>query len=86
MVLTDEPLPPPLDLLHLATEGRLDLVWLVAATIGAAYYVAGVVRLARRGSGGPRVAPSPGWPGCCCSWHSPTAGSVRTPATSSVRR
>jgi cytochrome c oxidase assembly factor CtaG/putative copper export protein len=48
-LLTGEPLPPPLDFGHLLTEGRLDLVWLVAAGMAAAYYVAGVVRLTHRG-------------------------------------
>lgn len=52
-LLTGEPLPPPLDAWHLLTQGRLDLVWLIAAGLGATYYVAGVVRLQRRGEAWP---------------------------------
>src|SRR4051812_35399383 len=48
-LLTGYPLPPVPDVAALLTAFRLDLLWLVIAGIAAAYYLAGVVRLARRG-------------------------------------
>ncbi|WP_210508007.1 cytochrome c oxidase assembly protein [Naasia sp. SYSU D00057] len=59
-LLTTYPLPPAPDLGSLLTAFRLDLLWLVVAGIAAAYYVAGVIRLARRGER---------WPGArTASW------------------
>ncbi|WP_210479963.1 cytochrome c oxidase assembly protein [Naasia sp. SYSU D00948] len=59
-VLTGQALPPPLDPAQLLVQARLELVWLVAAGVAAAYYLAGVVRLARRGERWP-VARTASW-------------------------
>lgn len=48
-VLTGEPLPPPFDASRLFTIWSLDPLWTVVCALLAFFYVAGVVRLRRRG-------------------------------------
>lgn len=48
-VLTDEPLPPELTLERWFTVWDVDLLWLTIAAIGVFFYIAGVMRLRRRG-------------------------------------
>ena len=48
-ILTGEPLPPWPDWSRYFTEWNLDLLWLIACGFGIFFYVAGVVRLRRRG-------------------------------------
>jgi putative copper resistance protein D len=48
-LLTGEPLPPAPSALNLLTLWNVDLVWLLVCGFGIAFYVAGVVRLHRRG-------------------------------------
>ena len=48
-ILTGEPLPPWPDTFRVFTEWKPDLLWLVACGFGIFFYVAGVVRLRRRG-------------------------------------
>ncbi|WP_353815324.1 cytochrome c oxidase assembly protein [Agromyces sp. SYSU T00266] len=48
-ILTGEPLPPAPDALRYFTEWSPDLLWLIACGFGIFFYVAGVVRLRRRG-------------------------------------
>ena len=48
-ILTGEPLPPWPDYFRFFTEWKPDLLWLVACGFGIFFYVAGVVRLRRRG-------------------------------------
>ncbi len=48
-ILTGSPLPPPFEPWRLATEWDLNLLWALLAGFGAFFYLAGVVRLHRRG-------------------------------------
>lgn len=48
-VLTDSPLPPPLSFENLFTLWRPELLWLIVCAFGIFFYIAGVVRLRRRG-------------------------------------
>ncbi|MGR0318629.1 cytochrome c oxidase assembly protein [Agromyces sp. ZXT2-3] len=48
-ILTGDPLPPVPDGLRYFTEWSPDLLWLIACGFGIFFYVAGVVRLRRRG-------------------------------------
>lgn len=52
-LLTGEPLPPPPDALRYLTEWSPDLLWLLACGFGIFFYVAGVLRLRRRGDAWP---------------------------------
>ncbi|WP_127794956.1 cytochrome c oxidase assembly protein [Agromyces sp. LHK192] len=52
-ILTGEPLPPVPDFWRYFTEWRPDLIWLLAAGFGIFFYVAGVLRLRRRGDAWP---------------------------------
>nr|WP_233613837.1 cytochrome c oxidase assembly protein [Leucobacter edaphi] len=47
--LTGDPLPAPLTPLSYITEWKFDLAWGLVCAFGAALYLAGVIRLARRG-------------------------------------
>ena len=47
--LTGDPLPPELTPLSYFTEWRFDLAWALVCAFGIALYIAGVIRLARRG-------------------------------------
>ncbi|UNK71016.1 cytochrome c oxidase assembly protein [Microbacterium sp. H1-D42] len=51
--LTDSPLPPELDLQQWLTAFDLDILWIVAVGFGAFLYIAGLVRLRRRGDSWP---------------------------------
>ncbi|WP_026373021.1 bifunctional copper resistance protein CopD/cytochrome c oxidase assembly protein [Agrococcus lahaulensis] len=48
-ILTQQPLPPEFSPIRLLTEWRIDPLWTVICALLAFFYVAGVVRLARRG-------------------------------------
>jgi putative copper resistance protein D len=48
-ILTGSPLPPAFEPWRLATEWDLNLLWALLAGFGAFFYLAGVVRLRRRG-------------------------------------
>lgn len=48
-ILTDEPLPPPLTTDRWFTAWDVDLLWAFAAGFGVFFYLAGVIRLRRRG-------------------------------------
>ena len=48
-ILTGSPLPPPPSAWNYATMWNLDLLWLLVAAFGIAFYVLGVIRLHRRG-------------------------------------
>ena len=48
-ILTGEPLPPWPDYFRFFTEWKPDLLWVVACGFGIFFYIAGVVRLRRRG-------------------------------------
>ncbi len=48
-ILTGSPLPPAFEAWRLATEWDLNLLWALLACFGAFFYIAGVVRLHRRG-------------------------------------
>ncbi|MER7797513.1 cytochrome c oxidase assembly protein [Microbacterium sp. NPDC096154] len=48
-ILTDEPLPPELTLERWFTAWDVDLLWAFVAGFGVFFYIAGVVRLRRRG-------------------------------------
>ena len=48
-ILTGQPLPPPETLQNLIFGANVDPVWLLASAFGIFFYVAGVVRLHRRG-------------------------------------
>ncbi|HWV49030.1 MAG TPA: cytochrome c oxidase assembly protein, partial [Microbacterium sp.] len=48
-ILTDSPLPPELTLDRWFTEWNIDVLWLVAGGFGLVFYIAGVLRLQRRG-------------------------------------
>lgn len=52
-LLTGEPLPPPPDALRYLTEWSPDLLWLLACGFGIFFYLAGVLRLRRRGDAWP---------------------------------
>ena len=49
VVLTGEPLPAPMTALSWITEWNFDLMWSLGVAFAIFFYVAGVVRLARRG-------------------------------------
>lgn len=48
-ILTGSPLPPPFEPWRLASEWDLNLLWALLAAFGAFFYLAGAVRLWRRG-------------------------------------
>ena len=48
-ILTDSPLPPEFTLDRWFTEWNIDVLWLVAGGFGLVFYLAGVLRLHRRG-------------------------------------
>ncbi|GAA1762196.1 cytochrome c oxidase assembly protein [Agromyces humatus] len=48
-ILTGEPLPPWPDYFRFFTEWKPDLLWIVACGFGIFFYIAGVLRLRRRG-------------------------------------
>jgi putative copper resistance protein D len=48
-LLTDSPLPPPFEVVNLITLWNFDLLWILFCAFGIFFYIAGVVRLARRG-------------------------------------
>ncbi|WP_323742823.1 MULTISPECIES: cytochrome c oxidase assembly protein [unclassified Rathayibacter] len=48
-LLTGEALPPPASALNFLTLWNVDLVWLLVCAFAVAFYIAGVVRLRRRG-------------------------------------
>lgn len=48
-ILTGSPLPPPMTFGNLVTMWNVDIMWLLICGFGIFFYVAGVVRLARRG-------------------------------------
>jgi cytochrome c oxidase assembly factor CtaG/putative copper export protein len=48
-ILTGSPLPPPFEAWRILTEWDLNLLWALLAAFGAFFYLAGVVRLHRRG-------------------------------------
>ena len=48
-ILTDSPLPPEFTLDRWFTEWNIDVLWLVAGGFGLVFYLAGVLRLQRRG-------------------------------------
>ncbi|UTT63454.1 cytochrome c oxidase assembly protein [Microcella humidisoli] len=52
-ILTGAPLPPAFEAWRLATEWDLNLLWALLAGFGAFFYLAGVVRLHRRGDAWP---------------------------------
>jgi cytochrome c oxidase assembly factor CtaG/putative copper export protein len=52
-ILTGAPLPPPMTPETLLTLWRPDLIWILICGFGIAYYVAGVLRLRRRGDAWP---------------------------------
>ena len=47
--LTGQPLPPPFSVSRVFTEWEIDLLWSLVAGFATFFYVAGVIRLARRG-------------------------------------
>ena len=48
-ILTGDPLPPELTVMSYFTEWKFDLAWGLVAAFGIGFYVAAIVRLARRG-------------------------------------
>jgi putative copper resistance protein D len=52
-ILTGEPLPPPLTFSRYFTEWSIDPLWLLVCAFGIFFYIAGVVRLRRRGDAWP---------------------------------
>ena len=48
-ILVDRPLPPELTAIDYLTAWRIDLLWVLVVAFGTFFYVAGVVRLHRRG-------------------------------------
>jgi cytochrome c oxidase assembly factor CtaG/putative copper export protein len=48
-ILTEEPLPPELTPMRYLTEWNVDLLWALICAFGIFFYIAGVVRLRRRG-------------------------------------
>ena len=52
-ILTGEPLPPPLTFSRYLTEWSIDPLWLLLCAFGIFFYMAGVVRLRRRGDAWP---------------------------------
>lgn len=52
-ILTGSPLPPAFEAWRLATEWDLNLLWALIAAFGIFFYLAGVVRLRRRGDAWP---------------------------------
>ena len=52
-ILTESPLPPPVSLERLLTSWSFDLVWVLFCAFAAFFYIAGVVRLRRRGDAWP---------------------------------
>ncbi|WP_285037505.1 cytochrome c oxidase assembly protein [Plantibacter sp. ME-Dv--P-095] len=53
VLLTGEELPPELTFARYFTEWNIDLLWLLACAFGIFFYIAGVVRLHRRGDSWP---------------------------------
>jgi cytochrome c oxidase assembly factor CtaG len=56
-ILTDKPLPPELTPIRWITSWNLDLLWALIVAFGIFFYVAGVVRLRRRGDRWPLHRP-----------------------------
>jgi putative copper resistance protein D len=54
-ILTGEKLPPELTAARWVTEFKPDLVWLVVCLLGVGFYLAGVMRLRRRGDSWPII-------------------------------
>ncbi len=54
-ILTGEKLPPELTAARWVTEFKPDLVWLVVCVLGIGFYLAGVIRLRRRGDSWPII-------------------------------
>ena len=54
-ILTGEKLPPELTAARWVTEFKPDLVWLVVCLLGIGFYLAGVIRLRRRGDSWPII-------------------------------
>lgn len=52
-LLTGAPLPPPLNFEHLVTLWNFDLIWILVCGFGVFFYVAGVLRLRKRGDSWP---------------------------------
>ena len=52
-ILTGEPLPPPATFARYLTEWSIDPLWLLVCAFGIFFYIAGVVRLRRRGDAWP---------------------------------
>ncbi|GAA1585605.1 cytochrome c oxidase assembly protein [Leucobacter aridicollis] len=52
-ILTGDPLPPELTPMSYLTEWKFDLAWGLVAFFGIAFYIAGVLRLRRRGDSWP---------------------------------
>ncbi|MCJ1695636.1 MULTISPECIES: cytochrome c oxidase assembly protein [Rathayibacter] len=52
-LLTGEPLPPVASAVNFVTLWNVDLIWLLVTGFGIAFYVAGVLRLRRRGDSWP---------------------------------
>ena len=52
-LLTGRPLPPPVSFENLFTLWNFDLIWILVCAFGIFFYVAGVVRLHRRGDSWP---------------------------------
>lgn len=52
-ILTGEPLPPPATFTRYLTEWEIDPLWLLVCAFGIFFYIAGVVRLRRRGDAWP---------------------------------
>ncbi|WP_201788567.1 cytochrome c oxidase assembly protein [Rathayibacter sp. VKM Ac-2630] len=52
-LLTGEPLPPVASAMNFVTLWNVDLIWLLVTGFGIAFYVAGVLRLRRRGDSWP---------------------------------
>ncbi|KQQ23020.1 copper transporter [Rathayibacter sp. Leaf299] len=52
-LLTSEPLPPVASAVNFVTLWNVDLIWLLVTGFGIAFYVAGVLRLRRRGDSWP---------------------------------
>ncbi|THG30210.1 cytochrome c oxidase assembly protein [Naasia lichenicola] len=52
-ILTGQPLPPPFDFSQIFLQWRVDLIWLLFCGFAITFYLAGVLRLHRRGDSWP---------------------------------
>ncbi len=64
LALTGYPMPPPLHLVTWLTAWRIDLLWTTVAVVLLGLYLAGAVRLARRGDRWPLLRTLPWVAGC----------------------